>query len=109
VKRNLLADLVRVQWAGIKPQPVFEFQFHPTRKWMFDVAFPELKIFIEQHGGAWTQGRHTRGAGFIGDLEKVNQATLLGWRGLFYTPEQMQQGIWMREVHALISQARSAR
>ena len=57
-----------------------EFKFHPTRKWRFDFAIQEHKIAIESEGGIWSGGRHTRGKGFIGDMEKYNTATALGWR-----------------------------
>ena len=57
-----------------------EFKFHPTRRWRFDFAMPAKKIAIECEGGVWTGGRHTRGSGAIGDMEKYNHAAALGWR-----------------------------
>ncbi|MDR3328182.1 MAG: hypothetical protein LBT04_08750, partial [Prevotellaceae bacterium] len=59
---------------------VKEYTFHPTRKWRFDYAIPEHKIAIEVEGGIWTGGRHTSSKGFLGDMEKYNAGTLLGWR-----------------------------
>jgi len=70
----------------LKIEVVSEFQFHPTRKWRFDYAIPNLKIALEVEGGAWTNGRHTRGGGFIADMEKYNTGTLLGWRIFRVTP-----------------------
>jgi len=66
------------------PIPEKEFMFHPTRKWRFDLAWPELKIAAEIEGGTWGQGksRHTTGSGFHGDCLKYNEAALLGWRVL---------------------------
>lgn len=69
--------------------PKTEYKFCKERRWRFDYAFPKQKIAIEQEGGIWAFGRHTRGSGFIKDLEKYNKATLLGWRVLRYTPDQM--------------------
>jgi len=63
---------------GIEP-PEREVRFHPTRAWRFDFAFPERKLAVEIEGGIWSTGRHTRGAGFIGDCEKLNEAARLGW------------------------------
>lgn len=57
-----------------------EFKFHPERRWRFDYAIPQYKIALEVEGGVWTQGRHTRPQGFLGDIEKYNTATLMGWR-----------------------------
>ena len=58
------------------------------RRWRFDYAIPAKKIAIEIEGGVWTRGRHTRGAGFMRDMEKYNMAVELGWVVLRYTPDQ---------------------
>jgi len=69
-----------------------EFRFHPHRRWRFDFAYPEYKVAIEVNGGVWSRGRHTRGKGYLGDLEKLNAAQILGWIVLQFTPQQM--GTW---------------
>jgi hypothetical protein len=74
-----------------------EFQFFPGRKWRFDFAISswdgeKKDIAIEIEGGAFTQGRHTRGVGFVNDLEKYNHAALQGWRLLRFTPRQVLDG-----------------
>ena len=68
---------------------VKEYKFHPKRMWRFDYAIPEHKIALEVEGGVWTQGRHTRPQGFLGDIEKYNTATLMGWRVFRTTPEDL--------------------
>lgn len=50
---------------------------------------PEYKIALEVEGGVWTQGRHTRPQGFLGDVDKYNTATLMGWRLFRTTPEML--------------------
>ena len=67
---------------------VTEYKFHSTRKWRFDFAHPEKLIGAEIEGGSWIKGRHTRGMGYIKDMEKYNAAALMGWRVLRYTPQQ---------------------
>lgn len=54
-----------------------EFQFHETRKWRFDWAYPERKIAVEVSGGQWQAhgGRHSRD----GDRDKRNYAAADGW------------------------------
>ena len=82
---------------------VTEHKFHLTRKWRFDYANVEKKIAIEIEGGVWVAGRHTRGKGYINDLEKYNQAQLLGWRVFRYTPSQTAQ--MMDDMRGLLCQS----
>ena len=67
----------------------YEHRFHPVRRWRFDVAFPERMVAAEIDGGAYTGGRHTRGEGFRKDCEKLNTATLMGWRVFRFLPDQI--------------------
>jgi hypothetical protein len=74
------------------PKPESEYVIKETgRKWKYDFAWPERKIAVEIHGGVWTQGRHTRGAGFIGDRRKMNAAVLCGWRVLEFTTDCLKK------------------
>ena len=61
------------------PQPEREFQFAPPRKWRFDFSWFAQQVALEVDGGVWTGGRHTRGKGFVADIEKLNEAAVLGW------------------------------
>ncbi len=61
------------------PAPTREFRFHPTRKWRFDFAWPELRFAVETEGGTFSNGRHTRGLGFDMDCTKYSEAMILGW------------------------------
>ena len=87
---KLAAD-TRMQLAGL-PAWVTEHRFHPTRRWRFDYCWPELKIAVEVHGGTYTNGRHTRGLGFTGDREKMNEAAICGWTVLEVTSAQVRSG-----------------
>lgn len=71
------------------PLPEPEYCFAPPRKWRFDYAWPRYKIALEVEGGIWTRGRHTRGAGFLRDMEKYNAAASLGWLVLRTTPKTL--------------------
>lgn len=74
------------------PIPEKEYRFHRTRKWRFDYAYPEEKVAIEVEGGVWTGGRHIRSTGFLKDMEKYNEAGLLGWRIFRITPGMITDG-----------------
>ena len=71
------------------PAPVAELQFEPLRRWRFDFSWPDAKIALEVEGGIWSGGRHTRGAGFVGDMAKYNHAARLGWRVLRVQPKEL--------------------
>ena len=72
-----------------------EFHFKSDRLWRFDYAVPVtndgkiLKIAIECEGGVWNNGRHTRGKGFIGDMEKYNEAAADRWTLIRRTPDNL--------------------
>jgi len=88
-------------WAIVGLNPVAEYKFHPTRKWRFDWAFVDEKIAVEQEGAIWVQGRHTRGSGFVKDMEKYNEAARLGWRIFRFQPGDFKKYIaqqYMAEV-----------
>jgi hypothetical protein len=59
------------------PAPVYELQFHDTRKWRFDLSWPEYGVALEVEGLGG--GRHQRTAGFLADIDKYNEAALLRW------------------------------
>jgi hypothetical protein len=74
------------------PEPTPEFRFHETRKWRFDFAWPDLMVAVEVEGGVWVGGRHTRGKGFLADMEKYNNAAAAGWCVLRCTPTTLLSG-----------------
>ena len=71
----------------IKP----EHSFFLGRKWRIDFAIVDMEIGIEIEGGVWTCGAHTRGKGFIEDMEKYNAAATLGWVILRFTPQDLNK------------------
>lgn len=70
-------------------EPRTEYRFHPKRLWRFDVAFPGRLLAVEVDGGVWTGGRHTRGAGYQKDIEKLTTAYLMGWLVIRVTPDMV--------------------
>jgi very-short-patch-repair endonuclease len=86
MKKDQRYPLVLPLLRSLAPDAVAELKFHPTRKWSADFAIPSAKLLIEIEGGAWSGGRHTTGAGFVGDMEKYNAATCMGYRILRFQP-----------------------
>lgn len=70
---------------GNGQEPEREVQFHPSRRWRFDFCWPEAKVAVELQGATWARGRHTRGAGYRNDCEKLDEAQALGWRVFWLT------------------------
>jgi very-short-patch-repair endonuclease len=79
-----------------------EYRWHPKRRWKADYALPFHRILIEIEGGAWSdkRQRHTWGTGFEKDCEKYNEAAILGWRVLRFTPQMMRREPkrWIEQV-----------
>lgn len=83
------------------PCPKLEHMFHSERKWRFDFCWPDKKVALEVHGAIFAGGRHSGGVGQIGDMEKFNEAQLLGWKVL-----QIHTGqIFKAETYNLIKRA----
>jgi hypothetical protein len=71
------------------PEPWPELVFAHPRRWRFDYAWPDHLIALEVEGGVFTCGRHTRGAGFVKDLEKYSEAAIAGWCVVRVTPNEL--------------------
>ena len=89
VKVDFLSLFIR---AAKLPAPVKEFRFHPERRWRFDFCWPDQKLALEVDGGLFIAGRHSRGAEREKDMEKLNTATILGWRVLLCSPRHVNDG-----------------
>lgn len=85
---DLFHTILKQQFPGVER----EYKFHDSRKWKFDFAWPHARVAMEIEGGVWTGGRHTRGSGFLRDMEKYNAAGILGWRVFRATPQQVKNG-----------------
>ena len=79
-----------------------EFQFHTTRKWRADFHIKNTKLLIEVEGGIWSGGRHTRGKGYIGDMEKYNAATMMGYQVLRFSTEQVTSRFAIKQIEGLV-------
>jgi very-short-patch-repair endonuclease len=91
-------SLLATQLKALKIEFEQEFEFHPKRKWRADFHIVGKKILVEVEGGIWSGGRHTRGKGYIGDMEKYNSATALGYQVYRYSTEQVKSGLALEEI-----------
>src|SRR5262245_30655568 len=76
------------------PAPKPEHQFHDSRNWLFDFAWPDQLVALEIEGGTRLAGggRHNRANGYANDCEKYTEAALLGWKVIRVTWEQVNSG-----------------
>lgn len=79
-----------------------EFEFHPKRKWRADFHLVGKKILVEVEGGIWSRGRHTRGKGYIGDMEKYNAATMMGFQVLRFSTDQVKSGLAIQQIEKMV-------
>jgi very-short-patch-repair endonuclease len=87
------------------PSPVRQYQFHPTRKFRFDFAWPDHKLALEIDGGIFTnQPSHRSASGIVADIDKHNAAILTGWRVLRAHTKMVNSG----EFALLVRQALDA-
>lgn len=88
------------------PAPAREFRFHPKRRWRFDIAFVDARVGIEVDGAIYAHGRHTRGSGYQGDLDKMNAGTALGWRILRFSRADVESGKAQKVASELLEHLR---
>lgn len=79
-----------------------EFEFHPKRKWRADFHLVGKKILVEVEGAIWSGGRHARGKGYIGDMEKYNAATMMGFQVLRFSTDQVKSGHAIQQIEKMV-------
>ena len=74
------------------PVPVHQYDgWHPERKYAFDYLFNGY-VAVEKVGGVWIRGHHSRGQSQIDDMARRNDAQILGYIVLEFTPQQFDDG-----------------
>jgi very-short-patch-repair endonuclease len=87
---------------------VTEYRFHPTRKWRFDYAWPNLRIAIEFDGIMHRTVGHNSLAGILRDSEKINEAQRLGWRVFRANAKNVGDGTFFALIESVLAQEATA-
>lgn len=89
-------------------RPVTQLRFAPPRRWTFDFAWPDQRLYCEVEGGIFITGggRHNRALGFAADCEKYSEAAILGWRGLRVTTGQVKSGVALSLIERALGVSR---
>lgn len=85
-----------------------EFRFHPERRWKADFRIEGYMILVEVEGGAFSNGRHTRGEGYTADCEKYSVAAIHGWTVIRGTTKQVQSGLVLNWIEEAINRMKVA-
>ena len=104
-----LEDVLEFQLTSTKaPDFMREYEFHPTRKWRFDFAWPDSMLAVECEGlqPPNLKSRHTTNEGFTKDCEKYNAAALAGWRVLRYTMPMIRSGEALQQIEEALGDAK---
>jgi very-short-patch-repair endonuclease len=72
------------------------------KDWRADFAMIDDMLLVEVEGGGWSGGRHTRGAGFEGDLAKYDAAMRLGYVVYRCSPAMVKTGRAIETIMALV-------
>ena len=90
-KRNRYKETFETYCRALGGTP--EHRFHPTRRWRFDFAWPELKVAVEYEGvfGKGPDG-HRAVSGYDSDLEKYGEAAIAGWCVIRVTAKTVKDG-----------------
>ena len=68
----------------------------------------EADILIEINGGTWVQGRHNRGSSIAAEYQKQAAASILGYRVLHCTTQQVEDGTCLAWVRAALGMEQAA-
>ena len=93
------------------PEPIRDYRFDAKehggsgRRWLMDLAWPDLMVSCEVDGGEWSQGKHSRGLGMQSNCEKLNAALLAGWRPYRFTGSQVTSGYALNIIEKALGAA----
>lgn len=109
-KREALELALLQQLRAAKLEGGMEREFRPfaDRKNRVDFAWKEARLIVEVEGGAWVNGRHNRGAGFIADIEKYNRLTSEGWMVLRVVGDHIKSGVALQWIEQVLRAAAKA-
>ncbi len=96
--------LEKIREAGL-PEPVREYKALKDRQYPWDFAWPKQRLLVEIQGGIYQRGAHSRGAGIERDMEKLNLATLAGYRSLQFSRGMIEDGTAVETIRKALKRS----
>lgn len=98
-------DLLAFQIKAAKlPEPVRQHCYAPPRRFRADFAWLVPNgLLVEVQGGVYTRKAHGSITGVLADIERLNFATLYGWRLLRVTPQMIESGEALKLIEAALN------
>lgn len=90
---------------GILAQYQRQYPYAVGRKFAADFAWPAARLLVEVQGGVWNGKAHGSVEGIVRDIERLNAATLNGWRVLRFTPDDVTRRDRLAETLDVIERA----
>lgn len=89
-----------IQCLGLKLPPMLaqwrfpnsEYPENRRRKWRADFVILDYSLIIEIDGGLWIRGAHGHPTDILRNMRKQNDAMLLGFAVLRFTPAEVRTG-----------------
>ena len=75
-----------------------QHRYAKPRKLAADFAWPESRLLVEVQGGIWGRKAHGSITGILADIDRLNAATLAGWRLLRVTPDMVKSGVALQVI-----------
>lgn len=70
-----------------------QYRYAPPRMLRADFAWIEARLIVELDGGIWAQSSsHGSSQGILRDIDRLNAATLAGWRSLRFPTDAAEDG-----------------
>lgn len=96
-------DLLAFQLRAAGIEFAQQYAYAPPRKFRADFAFPYARLLVEVQGGVYSRKAHGSITGVLADIERLNVATLAGWRLLRFTPQAVQLGEALQLIERALS------
>lgn len=94
----------QIKQSGL-PEPKRQWKIPEDNRFIFDFAYPDIKLVIEVDGGIWMKkGAHNTGNAIIRDCKKNNRAVLSGYALLRFTTDRIESGEALNEIEMALKE-----